>query len=66
MLRKLQQLEVSQSVDELRYPPGNRLEALKGKLSGRYSIRVNRQWRIHFRWERDGAHEVIIEDYHKG
>ncbi|HWB55229.1 MAG TPA: type II toxin-antitoxin system RelE/ParE family toxin [Tepidisphaeraceae bacterium] len=50
-------------LDDLKASPGNRLEALKGRLSGFHSIRINNQWRIVFRW-RDGAHEVQIVDYH--
>jgi proteic killer suppression protein len=51
-------------LEELRVPPGNRLEALKGGLKGRHSIRVNDQWRACFQWESDGPHEVEIIDYH--
>jgi proteic killer suppression protein len=61
--RKLQYLNAAGRLDDLRAPPGNRLEALKGKLAGFQSIRINDQWRIVFRW-RDGAHEVQIVDYH--
>jgi toxin HigB-1 len=50
-------------LDDLRNPPGNRLEALKGDRLGQYSIRINGQWRICFRW-RDGAEDVEIADYH--
>jgi len=53
-----------QSVDELRVPPGNRLEVLKGDRAGQHSIRVNDQWRICFVWTDAGAEEVEIVDYH--
>ena len=62
--RKLRQLEIAARVDDLRVPPGNRLEALKGKRSGQYSIRINDQWRICFRWTKAGAEDVEIVDYH--
>jgi proteic killer suppression protein len=62
--RKLRQLEVSARLDDLRVPPGNRLEALKGGRSGQYSIRVNDQWRLCFRWTAAGAVDVEIVDYH--
>ena len=62
--RKLIQLHVSQNLNDLRIPPGNQLEALKGNLKGRHSIRINRQWRICFRWEGSDAHDVEIVDYH--
>ncbi len=61
--RKLQYLNAAARLSDLRVPPGNRLEALKGSLAGYHSIRVNDQWRLVFRW-RDGAHEVGIVDYH--
>lgn len=51
-------------LDSLRVPPGNRLEALKGSRAGQFSVRINDQWRICFRWEPDGAHDVEIVDYH--
>lgn len=63
-LRKLDMLNGARSLDDLRVPPANRLEALRGNLAGRHSIRVNDQWRIVFRWEGDGAHEVTLTDYH--
>lgn len=63
-LRKLTQLHAIQSIDELRIPPGNRLEALKGDRSGQYSIRVNDQFRVCFRWDGRNAHAVEIVDYH--
>ena len=51
-------------LDDLRSPPGNRLEALRGNLSGHYSIRINAQWRIVFRWMAGGLSDVTITDYH--
>jgi proteic killer suppression protein len=51
-------------LDDLKMPPGNRQEALKGDLRGFHSIRVNDQWRIIFRWEQNAAHEVRLTDYH--
>lgn len=62
--RKLKMLDVAVQVDDLKSPPGNRLEALKGQMRGRYSIRVNEQYRVTFRWEDGHACEVAIEDYH--
>lgn len=62
--RKLHQLDAATTLDTLRVPPGNRLEALKGNRKGRYSIRVNKQWRITFRWTDGGPEDVTIEDYH--
>jgi proteic killer suppression protein len=61
--RKLQYLNVAAGLHDLKVPPGNRLEALKGQLTGHHSVRINDQWRIIFRW-RNGAHEVQIVDYH--
>ena len=63
-LRKLRQLGYAQSLQELRIPPGNRLEALKGDRQGQHSIRINNQWRICFRWTASGPEEVEIVDYH--
>ena len=63
-LRKLRQLGYAQTVDELRIPPGNRLEALKGDRRGQFSIRINDQWRICFRWSAAGPEEVEIVDDH--
>jgi len=51
-------------LEDLREPPGNRLEALRGDLAGYHSIRVNDQWRIIFRWENNAAHGVSLTDYH--
>lgn len=62
--RKLRQLEIASRLDDLRVPPGNRLEALKGGRSGQYSIRVNDQWRICFRWADSSFEDVEIVDYH--
>jgi len=62
--RKLRQLEISARLDDLRVPPGNRLEALKGDRAGQYSIRINDQWRLCFRWTTAGAEDVEIVDYH--
>ena len=63
-LRKLRQLGYTQTLDELRIPPGNRLEALKGDRRGQFSIRINDQWRICFRWSAAGPEEVEIVDDH--
>ena len=62
--RRLVALDAAISFDELRSPPSNRLEALKGNREGWYSIRINRQWRICFRWVNDNAEDVEIVDYH--
>ncbi len=62
--RKLKILDAAHRLVDLSSPPGNRLEALKGRLAGRHSIRVNDQFRITFRWEGSDAHEVRCEDYH--
>lgn len=62
--RKLRQVEIAGRLDDLKVPPGNRLEALKGKRSGQYSIRINDQWRVCFRWTEGGAEDVEIVDYH--
>ena len=63
-LRKLDQLEASIRLDDLRVPPGNRLEALRGDRAGQHSIRINDQWRICFSWRSDGSYNVEIVDYH--
>ncbi len=63
--RKLEILNAALSLQSLRIPPGNRLEQLKGSKKGQYSIRINDQWRICFRWEDGNATEVEIVDYHK-
>ena len=62
--RKLTQLEAAATLEFLRSPPGNRLEALKGNREGQHSIRVNDQWRICFRWTSAGPEDVEIVDYH--
>jgi proteic killer suppression protein len=62
--RKLRQLEIAGRLDDLRVPPGNRLEALKGDRTGQHSIRVNDQFRVCFRWTGAGAEDVEIVDYH--
>jgi len=64
MLRKLLLLDAAVALDELRVPPGNRLEKLKGDRAGQHSIRVNQQWRVCFRWKDGAAHDVEIVDYH--
>lgn len=61
---KLSLLNRAFKLDDLRVPPGNRLEALKGDRKGCYSIRINEQWRICFQWKDGGAHHVEIIDYH--
>ena len=62
--RKLIYLDEADNIGDLTVPPGNRLEALKGSRSGQYSIRINDQWRVCFRWEQPDAHRVEITDYH--
>ena len=62
--RKLSQLAAAQTLEFLRSPPGNRLEALKGNRASQHSIRINDQWRVCFVWTADGAGEVEIADYH--
>ena len=62
--RKLKLLDGAARVDDLTIPAGNRLERLKGQQAGRYSIRVNDQYRLTFRWENGHAYEVCVEDYH--
>jgi len=63
-VRKLDMLDAAASLQDLRQPPGNRLEALKGDRAGQHSIRINAQWRICFVWKEDGAEDVEIVDYH--
>ena len=63
-MRKLAQLHAATTLDFLRLPPGNRLEALKGDRKGQYSIRINDQWRVCFVWSSRGAARVEIVDYH--
>jgi proteic killer suppression protein len=64
MLRKLVALDAAEALQDLRVPSGNRLEKLKGRRSGQYSIRINDQWRVCFCWKDGDAHEVEIVDYH--
>jgi len=64
-LRRLRQVDAAGSLDDLRSPPGNRLEKLRGDRAGRYSIRINDQWRVCFRWSEGDAYEVEIVDYHR-
>jgi len=63
--RKLFQIDKAKTLSDLKVPPGNRLEALKGNLKGFYSIRVNKQYRIIFRFEKGNAYDVAVVDYHK-
>ena len=62
--RKLDMVNAAHALDDLKVPPGNRLEGLKGNLAGKHSIRINDQWRVVFRWQDGAAHEVRIADYH--
>ncbi len=62
--RKLIQLQAAEKLQDLRSPPGNRLEAFSGDRAGQHSIRINAQWRICFRWTDEGAEDVEIVDYH--
>lgn len=64
-LYKLDVLNGAASLDDLRSPPGNRLEALSGEYAGFHSIRINKQWRIVFQWQGSNAHKVKSVDYHK-
>jgi toxin HigB-1 len=63
-LRKLRLIDAARKVDDLRVPPGNRLEKLSGSRTGQWSVRINDQWRIIFRWSEGGAESVTITDYH--
>ena len=63
-LRKLRQIDAAAALADLRIPPGNRREALRGNRAGQYSIRINDQWRICFSWKDGGAENVEIADYH--
>lgn len=63
-LRKLAMLHAAVTVEDLLVPPGNRLESLRGDRAGQWSIRINDQWRVCFRWEGGDAHDVEICDYH--
>ncbi|WP_027173962.1 type II toxin-antitoxin system RelE/ParE family toxin [Methylobacterium sp. 10] len=62
--RKLDILDAATTLDDLRSPPGNRLERLRGDRAGQYSIRINDQWRLCFRWTAQGPEQVDIVDYH--
>jgi proteic killer suppression protein len=62
--RKLRMINNSNDINDLRIPPANRLEKLKGNLSNYYSIRINNQWRIIFIWENNDAYDIKIVDYH--
>jgi proteic killer suppression protein len=62
--RKLRQIEIAGPLSDLKVPPGNRLERLKGDRIGQYSIRINDQWRVCFRWTEAGAEDLEIVDYH--
>jgi proteic killer suppression protein len=62
--KKLAVLDAAEQLDDLRIPPGNRLEKLAGNREGEYSIRINDQWRICFRWRAGNAYDVEIADYH--
>jgi proteic killer suppression protein len=64
-LDKLEMLDVSASLEDLRIPPSNHLEALKENLRGWHSIRINRQWRICFQWQKGHTENVMITDYHR-
>jgi proteic killer suppression protein len=63
-LRKMDMLDAAKALSDLRIPPGNRLEALRGDRAGQHSIRINDQWRLCFVWTDDGPDEVEIVDYH--
>ena len=63
-LRKLRQLDAAVQLEDLRVPPGNRLEKLRGDRAGQHSIRINDQWRLCFRWSGNDAYDVEIVDYH--
>jgi len=64
MLRKLVAVDAAEALDDLRVPPGNRLEKLRGDRAAQYSIRVNDQWRVCFAWRDSDAYDVSIVDYH--
>ena len=63
-LRKLRMLDGAETLDDLRIPPGNRLERLRGDRTGEHSIRINDQWRIRFHWRKGESYDVEIVDYH--
>lgn len=62
--RKLEAIEAAEQLSDLRIPPANRLEGLKGDRKGQHAIRINDQWRVCFRWTKDGPEDVEIVDYH--
>lgn len=62
--RKLRHIEAATTLNDLKVPPGNKLEKLKGDRGGQHSIRINKQWRICFSWENNNAYSVEITDYH--
>lgn len=62
--RKLIMIHRAAGLDDLRIPPANRLEALSGSRTGQHSVRINKQWRICFKWRNDGVYDVEITDYH--
>lgn len=62
--RKLVHVDSAVTINDLRIPPGNRLEKLKGNLNGYYSIRINNQWRIIFKWVKGNVFDVAVIDYH--
>jgi len=64
VVQKLQMLNAAQELDDLKVPPGNRLERLKGDRKGQYSIRINNQYRVCFVWRNGDAHDVEVVDYH--
>ena len=64
ILRKLDMIQAARVLEDLRSPPGNRLELLRGEYRGRHSIRINDQWRLVFRWDSNEAHDVKMIDYH--
>jgi proteic killer suppression protein len=63
-LRRLAQVHAAVLLSDLNFPPGNRLEALKGNRKGQHSVRINEQWRVVFTWRTNGPHDVEIVDYH--
>lgn len=65
-LQQLDMLNSSTDLKDMRSPPGNRLELLKGDLMGYYSVRINKRWRLVFQWQGAEAHEVRMVDYHRG
>ena len=64
--KKLDMINAAKKLDDLKVPPGNRLEQLKGNYKGAYSIRINNQWRIIFYWDESGVENISILDYHRG